>query len=267
MNKTPKKGGGRSAGASPRRRTAFDRKVEGLTTMAGGTAHDFNNYLAAILGNNSIVLGSLPPDSPAVENAKQVEATSLAALDLAAKLALYSARGRITPKEVDIGTLIHELREHLALLVDKHIHFTCSVPEDCLTILAEPEQVRECIVQLVRNASDALIDREGTITVSAGKTELRRDELRRFAVHAPCTPGTFAWIRVEDTGCGITPETQERIFDPFFSTKIRGPGLGLAVVFGAMRSHHGAIRVQSEPDQGTCMQIYFPEDPLPPKKR
>lgn len=240
-------------------RQARDFKLESLVTMAGGIAHDFNNFVAAIIGNNNIVLRHLPSGSPALRNAGFIESTALQAMELTNNLLYFSARGELDAVEIHLEALVTDMAASLNLALNRGVNLEFKVPPDCPVLLADEKQIRIVLHNLVVNASDALRDMPGgTVTVSAGPATVTEDTLRDAYSNNKCNPGPCIFIEVDDKGCGMTEEEQARMFDPFFSTKLRGRGMGLPVVQGIVRAHGGAIFVKSGKGAGTTIRMVFP---------
>jgi CheY-like chemotaxis protein len=139
--------------------------------------------------------------------------------------------------------------------------------ENIPAIEADPSQMHQAIMNLVINASESLGEEGGTITVATGAMQCDEAYLSTTYLGAESQPGNCVFVEVSDTGCGMDEETLEKMFDPFFSTKFAGRGLGLAAVLGIVRGHHGSIEVHSEREKGTTFRLLFPcsEKPLPPK--
>jgi two-component system, cell cycle sensor histidine kinase and response regulator CckA len=234
------------------------QKLESLGVLAGGIAHDFNNLLTGILGNASLaatVVGSSSPVRPYLD---QVEKASLRAADLCKQMLAYSGKGRFVVTETDINKLVHETTDLLRVSISKRatLHFKLSSPLPAVN--ADATQLRQVIMNLVINASEALGDSDGSITISTGTRRLNAVELAEAHAPVEATPGDYVWCEVVDSGCGMPPEVLARIFDPFFTTKFTGRGLGLAAVLGIVRSHRGALHVVSNPGRGTIFRVLLP---------
>jgi CheY-like chemotaxis protein len=135
--------------------------------------------------------------------------------------------------------------------------------DDLPAVEADPTQLRQVVMNLLLNASEAIGDRPGTISLTTDVMDLGRPELATALVGADAAAGRYAYLEVADTGCGMDTTTRQRIFDPFFSTKSPGRGLGLPAVFGIVRGHRGVIRLQSEPGGGTVFQVLLPVSSKP----
>lgn len=229
-------------------------RVESLGVMAGGIAHDFNNLLTIVLGNASLAAMRLPEHSPARGCIDDIIANGQRASELTRQLLAYAGRSQITPEAVPIGATLRELRGLLAASIPRSGRLEVDVEPAPLTVDGDRGQLQQVIVALVANAGEALEDRPGTVRVAAALEALsgaRAQELR-------LTPADYVRVTVSDDGVGMDEATRRRIFDPFFSTRHSGRGLGLAVVFGVVKAHRGAIEVESAPGRGTAVRVFLP---------
>lgn len=234
------------------------QKLESLGLLAGGIAHDFNNLLTAVLGNSDLALMMIPEESPARPLLANILKASRQAADLCGQLLAYSGRGRFILQKFDLGNLVREMGKILEVTVSKKISVGYSFQADLPPIEADLSQVRQVLMNLIINSAEAIGENAGTITV--GLTAEKFDSFSPgdgFAGETP-VPGEFVSLEVADTGCGMDEATLSQIFDPFFSTKFPGRGLGLAAVQGIIRGHHGFIRVSSEKGKGTRFRVFFP---------
>jgi signal transduction histidine kinase len=238
-------------------RFADMQKLEALGVLAGGIAHDFNNLLTVILGNTSVVLASLPADSPDRVQMEQIERASKRCADLAQQMLAYSGQGRFVVEVVDLGTVVAGLAELINAAISKKANLSLHFAPDTPPIDADVTQLHQVILNLITNASEAIGDDTGAITVSSDRvTADRAYLLEHGAEHL--VEGTYARLEVLDTGSGMDADTLEKLFDPFFTTKFTGRGLGLAAVQGIVRGHRGAIEVQTAPGVGTSFRLLFP---------
>ena len=225
------------------------QKLESIGVLAGGIAHDFNNLLHVVLGNADLARVHTRPDSPAREHLDEVVRATQRAAELTQQLLAYSGRGAIETRALDLS---HEVREMATLLrtaISKQAILSWDLAPDIPAVIADATQVRQIVMNLITNASDALADAPGTITLRTGL--VADGEVEDL-------PGRFVFLEVTDSGCGMDSSTLQRIFDPFFSTKFTGRGLGLAAVMGIVESHGGHIRIRTAPDQGTTFRVLFP---------
>jgi signal transduction histidine kinase len=233
------------------------QKLEALGVLAGGIAHDFNNLLTVILGNTSVVLGSLPADWPERAQMEQIERASTRCADLAQQMLAYSGQGKFVVEVVDLVTVVGDLGELINAAISKKANLSLHFAQDTPPIEADVTQLHQVILNLITNASEALGDDPGTITVSSERVTADRAYLvEHGAEHI--AEGTYARLEVIDTGSGMDADTFEKLFDPFFTTKFTGRGLGLAAVQGIVRGHRGAIEVHTEPGVGTSFRLLLP---------
>jgi PAS domain S-box-containing protein len=239
------------------------QKLESLGVMAGGIAHDFNNMLMGILGNAELARLDLPPESTIIRYLDQIETAAKRLADLTNQLLAYSGRGRFVVKAVDLSRLVQELGELLRTVVSKQASMRFELAQDLPAVEADITQMRQLIMNLITNASDAMEERPGTITISTGTTEVDPAYLAEAFIDEQLPSGLYVHLEVSDTGVGMDRATRAKIFDPFFTTKFAGRGLGLAAVLGIIRGHRGAIKVYSEPGQGTSVKVLLPASSQP----
>jgi PAS domain S-box-containing protein len=225
------------------------QKLESIGVLAGGIAHDFNNLLHVVLGNADLARLHLSTDSPAREHLDEVVRATERAAELTQQLLAYSGRGAVERRHLDLSEEVREMATLLRTAISKQAGLVWDLATDLPAISAGPTQVRQIVMNLLTNASDALGDATGTITLRTGRAE---DPRAGSGTH------DFVFLEVTDTGCGMDAGTLQRIFDPFFSTKFSGRGLGLAAVMGIVESHHGHIRIRTAPGDGTTFRILFP---------
>jgi two-component system cell cycle sensor histidine kinase/response regulator CckA len=234
------------------------QKLESLGILAGGIAHDFNNLLMGVLGNASLALLDLPAGSPVRHSVEQIEKTARAAADLTNQMLAYSGKGRFVVEPVDLSRLVKEMAGLLKVSISKKVDLKFDFDRDLPPVEADATQLRQVIMNLIINASEAIGETSGVVSVRTGTTEADRSFFSETYTRDNLPEGTYVYLEVSDTGCGMDEETVGRIFDPFFTSKFTGRGLGLAAVLGIVRGHKGAIRVQSEPGQGTTIRAIFP---------
>jgi nitrogen-specific signal transduction histidine kinase/CheY-like chemotaxis protein len=234
------------------------QKLESLGVLAGGIAHDFNNLLTSILGNASIASLELPPGSPVHDSIEQINEASLRAAELCKQMLAYSGRGRFIAQKVDLGELIEQTTQMLQISISKKSVLRFHIVKGLPPIEVDATQIRQVIMNLVINASEAIGDTSGVISLSTGLTRVDHAYLHGTLMAPDLPEGDYVCLEVSDSGCGMSAETQARIFDPFFTTKFTGRGLGLAAVLGIVRGHKGAIKVDSEPGRGTTFRLVFP---------
>ena len=238
------------------------QKLESLGVLAGGIAHDFNNLLVGILGGAELGLGQLPEGIPARRHLQTIQRSALRASELCAQMLAYAGKGRFLTQVIDLSKLVSDTSELLQASLDKGCRLELDLFDGLPVVEVDATQVRQVVMNLLTNASDALGGGVGEVAVATRHRRLRRSELSGFR-GAELEPGEYVLLRVADTGCGMSPETLGRIFEPFFTTKETGRGLGLAAVLGIMRSHSGGIRISSRLGSGTTIDLCFPASSAP----
>nr|MBK7064506.1 PAS domain S-box protein [Deltaproteobacteria bacterium] len=234
------------------------QKLESLSVLAGGIAHDFNNLLVGILGNAGLALMDLPSSSTVRPLLLDLQTAALRAADLTRQLLSYSGRGRFVLTAIDLGRLVEDMAQVLPTAVAGGVTLTYRLAPELPLIEGDASQIRRVVTSLIANASDAIGDRGGEVTVATSVMHADGSFLADTFVDDQLAPGDYVCLEVSDTGAGMTPETAARIFDPFYTTKFVGRGLGLAAVLGILRGHKGAIQVESEPGRGTTLRAFFP---------
>ncbi|MBC8003538.1 MAG: response regulator, partial [Opitutaceae bacterium] len=234
------------------------QKLESLGVLAGGIAHDFNNLLTVILGNASLARMDLPPGSPVQANLQQIEQTSQRAAELCRQMLAYSGKGKFVVHRIDLSELIEDTTPLLRLSVSKNAVLRFELARGLPAVLVDVTQIRQIVMNLVINASDALGDQTGVISVSTGQMRASRQFLSESRMAADLPVGDYVFLEISDSGCGMSAETLARIFDPFFTTKFTGRGLGLAATLGIVRGHKGTIHVTSEPGRGATFKLLLP---------
>lgn len=234
------------------------QKLESLGVLAGGIAHDFNNLLSAILGNLDLAIHVLGTDSSAAPFLKGIENAAQRSAELAQQMLAYSGKGKFVVEKLNPGQLIEGILPLLSTSISKKAAIELDLESRPAFVEADATQIRQVMMNLIINASDAIGDRPGTIWVSTRLGEIDRPFLDATYLGESLEPGTYHVLEVRDDGCGMDEETRARLFDPFFTTKSTGRGLGLAALLGIVRGHQGAVRVDSEPDQGSTFTILLP---------
>jgi PAS domain S-box-containing protein len=248
------------------RRVQHAQKLESLGVLSGGIAHDFNNILMSILGNADLALDTLSPLSPARRNILEVERASRRAADLAKQMLAYSGKGHFIVEPIHLGEFVKEMARLLEVSISKKVELHYNLSQDLPTFGGDTTQIRQVIMNLITNASDSIGDDTGAISLSTGVMECDSkflnnvNEVYLAGLTEPLEPGSYLYVEVQDTGCGMGEETLGKIFDPFYSTKFTGRGLGMSAVLGIVRGHKGAIQITSELGKGSCFRVFFPTD-------
>ncbi|WP_161957616.1 PAS domain S-box protein [Mariprofundus sp. EBB-1] len=233
-------------------------RLESMGVLAGGIAHDFNNILTAIIGNTGIAKRKIDTYSPGQEYLQRIEQSSLQAANLCKQMLAYSGKGDFIIKPVNLSTLVEEMHSLLEVSIDKSVILKCDLSTTLPMVDADITQIQQVLMNLVINASEAMLKQSGVIVVATGIMQV--DELcLNSSIHKPdISTGRFVYLEVSDSGCGMDADTKKKIFDPFFTTKFTGRGLGMSAVLGIVHGHHGLLKLYSEPDKGTTFKIALP---------
>ena len=234
------------------------QKLESLGVLASGIAHDFNNLLTAVRGHVALAGAELPVDHRAAEHLVLAERAVNKAADLTRQLLAYGGHGTFQVQPMDLNRSVREMTELLAVSVSKRVRMTCRLAEGLPAFLGDRAQVQQVVMNLVTNASEAIGDADGTIDLRTGVVNVDDEALRRELSGQALPPGRYLTLEVRDSGCGMSEGVLSRIFDPFFSTKQAGRGLGLSALRGILKAHRGGIGVRSEPGAGTTVTVYLP---------
>jgi two-component system, cell cycle sensor histidine kinase and response regulator CckA len=240
-------------------RALANQKLESLGVLAAGIAHDFNNLLSTILTYTDLALPEIPDESPAHESVSTIATVALRASEIVTLMMAYAGRADLGAFEpVDLPALIEEMAQLLKVSVAKATALRLNLEKGLPPIWANAAQLRQVVLNLIVNASEALETRTGTAAVSTSRIQVRQGsdpaESRQFELR----DGDYVLLEVSDDGCGMTEDTKTKIFDPFFSTKSLGRGMGLAAVQGIVRGAGGAIGVVSAPGQGSTFKVWLP---------
>ncbi len=217
------------------------QKLESLGLLAGGIAHDFNNLLTALMGNLNLAQLKLQAESPAHPNLEAVEKVVVKASDLTRQLLAYSGKGRFVVKPQDLNQVVEEMGHLLKVSISKKVELHLDLAQGLPRMEGDSAQLQQVILNLVTNASDAIGDHEGVIRITTRSETLDASFISQAFPTQPILPGAFVTLMVSDTGCGIPPEVLPKIFDPFFSTKTKGRGLGLSTMHGILRGHRAGL--------------------------
>jgi PAS domain S-box-containing protein len=232
------------------------QKLESVGTLASGIAHDFNNLLGGVLAHSELALAELASGSRPVEELQNIRAVAIRGAEIVRQLMIYAGQESEVLELIDVSATVKDMLELLKISVSKHAAIETALGKDLPAVSANPARLRQIVMNLVTNASEAIGDRDGVIRLTTRVVTVARDS--PVANSERLREGDYLQLDVSDTGCGMTTDMQARIFDPFFTTKPAGHGLGLAVVQGIVRSIDGTIRLMSAPGRGTTIQILLP---------
>jgi len=225
--------------------TLTRQKLESMGLLAGGIAHDFNNLLGSILTTSEVVLSELPADSDVIHEVQAIQSVAHRGAEIVRQMMSFAGQANTAFERVDVGQLVGEMIQLLKVSISKVATLRIDVSKDLPTVWASPAQIRQVVMNLVINASEALGEEEGIISVNLARIPSGSE-------------GDHIRLEVSDTGCGMTDEVRGKMFDPFFTTKFAGRGLGLASVQGIVRSHGGVLDVASAPGRGCRIEILLP---------
>lgn len=244
----------------------FSEKTRSLEALAGGIAHDFNNLLVGMMGNAELMLVDLPPHAPHRRLLEDIKTAAQRASVLTDQILAYAGRGRSRVQPVQLNRvaedIAHLLRASLAGKVECRFELDEALPR----IEADAVQMQQVVLNLIVNAQEAIGAAGGVLTIATGVVSADAAFFADAVLTDHPVPGRYVFVRVTDTGVGMSAETRSRMFDPFFTTKFMGRGLGLSAVLGIVRAHRGTIKVQSALGQGTAVQVFFPCARLAPSE-
>jgi two-component system cell cycle sensor histidine kinase/response regulator CckA len=236
------------------------QKLESLDVLANGVAHSFNNLLTTIIGFASLAGMELNSASPVHPYLREIQRAAAQAADLCRQLLTYAGKVRTVLEPVDLSRLVRETTDLLRLSIPSKVELHLHLADDLPPMRADAAQLRQLIGNLVRNAVEALGEAGGRIDFRTAACELSGKDLADAQRGPDVLPGRYVVLEVRDNGCGMSAATKARIFEPFFTTKFISRGLGLAVVLGIIRSHRGAVKVESTPGAGSTFRVFLPCD-------
>jgi signal transduction histidine kinase len=232
------------------------QKLEAIGRLAGGVAHDFNNILMSIMGSADLLLMQIKGDDPAQSEANEIKESVVRGAGLTRQLLAFSRKQPTSPRVFALGDVVHGMDTMLRRLIGPEIDFEIVKSPTPITVIADPAQIQQVVLNLVVNARDAMPG-GGRLMVEIAEVEL---DAAAAAMHAEGRAGRYARLSVTDTGTGIDEKTRAKLFEPFFTTKEqgKGTGLGLSIVYGIVRQSGGYITVASEQGHGASFLIYLP---------
>ncbi|MEE9231921.1 MAG: response regulator [Nitrospirales bacterium] len=246
----------------------YAQKLESLGVLAGGIAHDFNNLLMTIVARSGLALRSLPQDAPATDHLKFIEKAGLRGGELANQMLTFAGQTKLNFQSLQLSKLLKDMEPFLRATISKRISLQYDLDTSLPLVHADQPQLRQIIMNVVLNAADAIGEQEGVITLTTSLGERTKHDFDNSYLIGDLPKGQCISLTIGDTGCGMKLDMIPKIFDPFFSTKFPGRGLGLAVLLGIARAHSAAIAVQSQPEIGTTFELLFPAtQPHPSTKK
>ncbi|AKF03081.1 sensory box histidine kinase/response regulator [Sandaracinus amylolyticus] len=234
------------------------QKLESLGVLAGGIAHDFNNLLAIVLAFTGVAQRHIDPESPAYGALREVEHASRRAADLTRQMLVYSGRSARMIAPLSLDEVVRGIAQLASSSFSKKVALELSLAGELPQLAADRSQIEQLVLNLLTNASEAIGDEPGTIAVRTRAVELAAGAVDAATTQATLPAGRYLELEVRDTGCGMDESTRARMFDPFFSTKAHGRGLGLSAMLGILRSHGAGLAITTAPGAGTTFRVYFP---------
>jgi len=233
------------------------QKLEVLGALAAGIAHDFNNLLGSILAESELALEEMP-ESSARNSVQRIGAIAIRAAEIVNLLTAYAeGSGEDAVIEpADLSLLVEEMLQLMQSSISKKAILETRLSRELPTLPVNTPQIRRVVMNLITNASEALEDREGLITVTTSRVHIDSESGAKGPTNLP--EGDYVRLEVSDTGCGMTEEAKAKAFNPYYSTKFLGRGLGLAAAQGILRSHRGAINIVSTPGRGATFEVLLP---------
>jgi two-component system cell cycle sensor histidine kinase/response regulator CckA len=239
------------------RRRTENKRLESLGLFAGGIAHDFNNLLLTVIGNTTLIKRDVPFDSPLQGRLGQIEQAAKKAAELTDQILAFAGRSSFRPERINLERLLERALDDLRPLT-READVRLEIEKRPIKVQADSSQLRRLLANLVGNSIEALHDPSGQVRVRAGEIDVDPMALNLYYLGDQVAAGRYAFVEVVDSGCGMNVGTQMRMFEPFFSTKFTGRGLGLPAVLGIVRAHGGTLNIYSEPDRGTRVRVLLP---------
>jgi len=239
---------------------AHVQRLESLGVLAGGIAHDFNNILAAVMGNAELAeLNMQEHGLPEQQELTNILTGANRAADLCKQMLAYSGQGGFIKNDVNITLLVEEALQLIDISVPKNISLKLELSNSLYPVFADKTQMQQIIMNLVTNAAESIGEEEmGSITISTRLIQAEIQDLESRYIEEKCKPGPYVLLEVLDSGCGMDAETQSRMFEPFYTSKFAGRGLGMSALLGIVRSHAGTVQVSSSVGRGSCFRVLLP---------
>lgn len=231
------------------------QKLESLGVLAGGIAHDFNNILAIIMGNCSL---ATMDDENAGKYIPEIEKASERAAALCRQMLAYAGKASLTQIQVNTWMLVDEMVSMLKNTIKQNVVINPELSTDIPFIMGDASQIRQVVMNLIINAAEAIGDDQGEICVVLEKVEIKSEQSEKDHLGFIIPAGRYICFEVSDNGCGMDNDTRRKIFEPFYTTKFTGRGLGMSAVLGIIKAHNGALQLDSQPGEGTTFKVYLP---------
>jgi signal transduction histidine kinase len=243
------------AGSHAQEQVDEDRQIQRLRVLAGGIAHNFNNLLTVVLGNAELAGFAIPQEHPAHESLAQIAQVSQRAAELTGQLRAYASDVPAMPELLDLNALVRQAVASLSGATATRVAIHPHLAPDLPAVEADAIQMHRVVQQILVNAAEAIGKAEGIITITTCIRQIANTDLAKAVTGTDLPPGRYVALQIADSGCGMDEAILSRIFDPFFSTKFTGRGLGLPAVLGIVRQHGGALIVDSAAGRGTTFTV------------
>lgn len=240
------------------RRLFHAKKLESLGVLSGGIAHDFNNLLAIIIGNLELAADALDPSSEAITNIQKAMSAAERSASLTRQMLAYSGKSVLDVSEINLSQVIQQQTDMIKAVVAKTAHLELNLADDLPRLRGDTSEIQQVALNLITNASESLEGGPGNIWVTTGVRYFDEALQAKSLLHDKPAPQDMIFLEVRDDGVGMEHQTLDRLFDPFYTTKFLGRGLGMSVVHGVVKGHRGAITVETYPGEGTTVTVYFP---------
>jgi len=238
-------------------------RLEATATLAGGVAHDFNNLMTAVLGNAELLQAEFENREDVRHMLDVIADGAKSAASLTQQLLAYARSGKYESRVLDLNDTVREVLRAETRKVSPDVRIDCTLEEDLWGIEGDPTQIGQVLLSLITNSVES--------TEGSGRIHISTENIHVDGGgpdgHSFVQPGPYVRVSVEDTGCGMDRETLSRVFEPFFSTKFAGRGLGLSAAYGIVKNHEGYIVVSSHPSEGATFSVYFPMTHAAPEAR
>jgi len=235
------------------------QQLETIGLLASGIAHDFNNLLASILGQSSLALATLPPENSARTHIEKAMKAAEFAAELTRQLLNYANTQEGPREAIDLNQLINDNISLLNMTMLNGVVLKLDLSPNLPSINARRAHIQQLVMNLIINAAEAIETNPGIVLIRTGKRAvLANEKPHHFVNGRKPAPGEYVFFQVSDTGPGIDRTTQTRIFDPFYTTKTKGRGLGLSTVLEIVLIYDGGIMVESKKSQGTTFTVLLP---------
>ena len=237
------------------------QKLESLGVLSGGIAHDFNNILTIILGHCYILKENIDSDDNRESHIRLIESAANRAADLCRQMLAYAGKSPLLQSEFSLWMLVDEIVKMLTSAINKNVNIKLDMRSDIPMIVGDSSQIQQVVMNLILNAGEAIGESNGTITVSLKMLTIGTGSPEIDYFGSIIIPGSYACLDVSDTGCGMSEETRLRLFEPFYTTKFTGRGLGMSAILGIVKAHYGALQLASIQNVGTTFKVYIPLTP------